>query len=73
VGASPFESLDLARLACKVSDDAPQAAHCAAIAELVDLALAQPLGETLSERFKQIHIVVTAAAIAMTPDVPVGS
>jgi hypothetical protein len=72
-GASPFEFLDLARLACKVSDDAPQAAHCAVIAELVDLALAQPLGETLSERFKQIHIVVTAAAIATTPDVPVGS
>jgi hypothetical protein len=70
-GSSPLEFLDLARLACKVGDDAPQAAHCAAIVELIGLALAQPLGEALHERFKHIHIVVTAAALAATPDVPV--
>jgi hypothetical protein len=70
-GGSPFEFLDLARLACKVDDDAPQAAHCAAIVELIALALAQPLGDALQDRFSHIHIVVTAAAIAATPDVPV--
>jgi hypothetical protein len=70
-GGSPFEFLDLARLACKVADNAPQAAHCTAIIELIALALAQPLGEALHERFKHIHIVVTAAALALTPDVPV--
>ena len=72
-GGSPLEFLDLARLACKVADDAPQAAHCDAIVQLVDLALAQPLGEQLHERFDHIHIVVAAAAIAATPDVPVTS
>jgi hypothetical protein len=72
-GASPFEFLDLARLACEVGDAAPQAAHYAAITQLVDLALAQPVGETLPERFRQIHLIVSAAAIAMTPDVPVTS
>jgi hypothetical protein len=70
-GGSPFEYLDLARLACKVGHHAPQAAHCAAIVELIELALAQPLGEALHERFKHIHIVVTAATLATTPDVPV--
>jgi uncharacterized protein len=70
-GGSPLEFLDLARLACQVGDDAPQAAHCAAIVELIELALAQPLGEDLHERFAHIHLVVTASAIAATPDVPV--
>jgi predicted TIM-barrel fold metal-dependent hydrolase len=72
-GGSPLELLDLARLACKVGDDAPQAVHCAAICELVELALEQPLGDALPERLSHIHIVVTAAAIAATPDVPVMS
>ena len=70
-GGSPLEFLDLARLACKVGDDAPQAPHCAAIVRLIDLALAQPLGEDLHERFAHVHLVVTAAALAATPDVPV--
>ncbi len=70
-GGSSFEFVDLARLACQVGDGAPQSAHCAAILELTDLALQQPLGETLAERFAHIHLLVTAAAIAATPDVPV--
>jgi hypothetical protein len=70
-GGSPLEFLDLARLACQVGDDAPQAAHCAAIVELIELALAQPLGVDLHERFAHVHLVVTASAIAATPDVPV--
>jgi hypothetical protein len=70
-GDSPAEFLDLARLACKVGHDAPQAQHCAAIVELIELALAEPPGEALHERFRHIHLVVTAAALATTPDVPV--
>ncbi|HUR87018.1 MAG TPA: amidohydrolase family protein [Solirubrobacteraceae bacterium] len=70
-GGSPLEFLDLARLACKVGDDEARAAHCDAIVELIDLALEQPLGDDLHERFAHIHVVVTAAAIAATPDVPV--
>lgn len=72
-GGSPLEFLDLARLACQVDSHAPQAAHCAAIVELVDLAIAQTVGESLPERVSHIHLVVTAAAIAMTPDVAVAS
>jgi len=72
-GGSSFEFIDLARLACLVGDDAPQAAHCEAILELIELALLTPPGETLPERFAHIHLLVTAAAIAVTPDVPVAS
>jgi predicted TIM-barrel fold metal-dependent hydrolase len=72
-GGSSFEFIDLARLACLVGEDAPQAAHCAAILELLEHALLTPVGETLPERFAHIHLLVTAAAIAVTPDVPVAA
>jgi hypothetical protein len=72
-GGSSFEFIDLARLSCLVGEGAPQQAHCAVIVELIELALSQPLGETLGERFAHIHLLVTAAAIAATPDVPVAS
>jgi uncharacterized protein len=72
-GGDPFELLDLARLACKVGDDAPQAVHCSAITELIGHALEQPLGDTIPKRLAHVHLVVTAAAIASTPDVPVMS
>ncbi|MEA2154348.1 MAG: uncharacterized protein QOE11_488 [Solirubrobacteraceae bacterium] len=72
-GGSSFEFIDLARLACVVGDGAPQAAHCEAILELTDLALLEPVGEALHERFTHIQLLVTAAAIAATPDVPVTS
>jgi hypothetical protein len=29
-----------------------------------------PLGESLTERFAHVHLLVAAAAIAATPDVP---
>jgi len=70
-GGSSFEFIDLARLACQVGDGAPQSAHCAAILALTDLALAHPAGETLPDRFAHIQFLVTASAIAATPDVPV--
>ncbi|HVL31632.1 MAG TPA: amidohydrolase family protein [Solirubrobacteraceae bacterium] len=72
-GGDPFELLDLARLACKVGDDAPQAVHCAAVSELIAHALEQPLGDTIPERLAHVHVVITAATIASTPDVPVMS
>ena len=70
-GADDAEMIDLARLATLVGDDAPQAPLCAAIRELLALALTIPLGDSLTERFAHIHLLVTAAAIAATPDVPV--
>jgi predicted TIM-barrel fold metal-dependent hydrolase len=72
-GGSDFEFLDLARLSCLVGDDAPQAAHCAAIVELIELALGTPMGEAIPQRVAHIHLLTTAAAIAATPDVPVAA
>jgi len=65
------EMIDLARLATLVGDDAPQAPLCASIRELLALALTTPLGDSLTERFAHVHLIVSAAAIAATPDVPV--
>ncbi len=70
-GGDNAEMIDLARLATLVGDDAPQAPLCDAIRELLALALTMPLGESLTERFAHIHLLVSAAAIAATPDVPV--
>jgi predicted TIM-barrel fold metal-dependent hydrolase len=70
-GGDNAEMIDLARLATLVGDDAPQAPLCASIRELLALALSMPLGDELSDRFAHIHLVVSAAAIAATPDVPV--
>ncbi|MEA2148978.1 MAG: uncharacterized protein QOD69_808 [Solirubrobacteraceae bacterium] len=70
-GGSSFEFIDLARLACIVRDDAPQAAHCATIVRLLELALSQPVGERLPERIAHIQLLVAASVIAATPDVPV--
>jgi predicted TIM-barrel fold metal-dependent hydrolase len=72
-GADDAEFIDLARLACLVGDSAPQAPLCESIRELLALALTIPLGESLTERFAHIHLLVCAAAIAATPDVPVVS
>ena len=70
-GGENAEMIDLARLATLVGDDAPQAPLCEAIRELLALALSMPLGDSLTERFAHVHLLVTAAAIAATPDVPV--
>ena len=70
-GGEDAEMIDLARLATLVGDDAPQAPLCEAIRELLALALTMPLGDSLTDRFAHIHLLVTAAAIAATPDVPV--
>jgi predicted TIM-barrel fold metal-dependent hydrolase len=70
-GGDNAEMIDLARLATLVGDDAPQARLCASIRELLALAITIPRGELLTERFTHIHLLVSAAAIAATPDVPV--
>ncbi|HEV2777141.1 MAG TPA: TatD family hydrolase [Solirubrobacteraceae bacterium] len=72
-GGDDAEFVDLARLACLVGDNAPQAPLAEAIRELLALALTIPMGESLTDRFAHIHLLVCAAAIAATPDVPVGS
>ena len=70
-GGDTAEMIDLARLATLVGADAPQAPACEAIRELLALALSKPLGAALTDRFEHIHLLVAAAAIAATPDVPV--
>ncbi len=72
-GGDDAEFIDLARLASLVGDSAPQAPLCASIRELLALALTIPMGDSLTERFAHIHLLVCAAAIAATPDVPVVS
>lgn len=64
--------IDLARLACQVGDDAPQGPICESILELLELALSMEIGATIQERFARIHVLVVAALLAETPDVPVG-
>lgn len=70
-GGDSAEFIELARLACLVGDDTPQAAHGAAIRELLALALTLTVGDTLTDRFAHSHLLISAAAIAATPDVPV--
>ena len=72
-GGDTAEFIDLAGLACLVGENAPQAPLCEAIRELLALALTMPMGDSLTERFAHIHLLVAAAAIAATPDVPVVS
>jgi predicted TIM-barrel fold metal-dependent hydrolase len=72
-GGDDAEFIDLARLASLVGDSAPQAPLAESIRELLALALTIPMGESLTDRFAHIHLLVCAAAIAATPDVPVVS
>jgi uncharacterized protein len=68
---SSAEFIELARLACQVGPDAPQAPACRSIQQLLDFALQTPMGEAPMERFAHVHLLVVAAAIAATPDVAV--
>ncbi|HEV7805145.1 MAG TPA: amidohydrolase family protein [Solirubrobacteraceae bacterium] len=71
-GGSSDEQADLARLACLVGDDAPQAPICRSILRLLELQLGVEVGQTLPERFSRLHLLVIANVLAETPDVPVG-
>jgi predicted TIM-barrel fold metal-dependent hydrolase len=70
------EYVALARLACEVGDDSPHAGVCRSILALLDrferytVDRPQDLLEREGEqRFPGLHLVVTAAAVALTPDV----
>jgi predicted TIM-barrel fold metal-dependent hydrolase len=75
-GQSAEENLGLARLACEVGDDAPQAQHCRSILALLDrhahhIDRPQARDEIESGRpFAGLHLVLTAATVARTPTVP---
>jgi uncharacterized protein len=71
-GGSGAEMLSLARLACEVPADAPQAAHCRAIVELIDAFERQAAQTPEGRPFPLgLQLVVLALNVARTPDVPV--
>jgi predicted TIM-barrel fold metal-dependent hydrolase len=76
-GDSGEESIALARLACEVGDDAPQAEHARSILALLDRHDSyQASDEAKAEvdvgrRFPGLHLLLTASCIARTRDVPV--
>jgi hypothetical protein len=67
--------LDLARLACEVGEDVPEAPACRSVLALLDrFDHYQEQGPTElagegDVRFPGLHLVVTAAAVALTPAV----
>ncbi len=76
-GEDGEEGVALARLACEVGDDAPQAPVCRSILALLDRHArhlaeggggAAP-GAELSARFPSLHLLVLAAGLARTPSV----
>ncbi|MDX6719834.1 MAG: uncharacterized protein QOJ63_2088 [Solirubrobacteraceae bacterium] len=70
-GGDAAEYADLARLACLVGDDAPQAPICRSILALLEIQRGLAAGRTMPERFPHVHVLVSAALLAATPDVPV--
>jgi uncharacterized protein len=71
-GGSGTEMVSLARLACEVPADAPQADHCRVIVELLDAYEAQA-GAPAPGRVipAGLYLLVLALNVARTPDVPV--
>jgi uncharacterized protein len=71
-GVDPKETLALAELACDVGDDATYGATYRAILSLLDArARYNPSGDGRPSRFAPgIHLIIVAAALARTPDVP---
>lgn len=72
-GVEPTETLALARLACDVGDDAPQAAVCRWVLGLLDERENYSAeGDGRPARFAPgLHFAVAALGIVRTPDVPV--
>jgi uncharacterized protein len=71
-GISPDETLALAELACEVGDDAPQAPVCRSILALLEERKRRSVGDDgRPSRFAPgMHLIVAAAGVARTPDVP---
>jgi hypothetical protein len=71
-GVDPMETLALARLACDVGDEAPHRDVYTAILSLLAARESyDPTGDGRPTRFAPgIHLIIVAAALARTPDVP---
>ena len=73
-GVDPDEQLALAALACKVDDDAPQAAVCAMVLDLLDRRREQVESGRSDGRPARLApglpLIIIAAALTRTPDVP---
>jgi hypothetical protein len=76
-GGSPDEYLQLARLACEVGDDAPQASACRSVLALIDRHdhyAADPVGLDELDKgarfFPRVHLIILAATVARTSSVP---
>jgi uncharacterized protein len=74
-GIDPVETLALAELACEVGDDAPQAPICRSILALLEERASGTFDDAdLPPRFAPgLHLIVIAAVLARTPDVPAPS
>ena len=70
-GTEPTETLSLAELACEVGDEAPQAPVCRSILALLEERRDHTPRSQNPGRFAPgIHLVLLAAALSRTPDVP---
>ena len=72
-GIEPEEPLALARLACEVGDDAPQAEVCSSILALLEERerfAARPARGQPPRFTPGIHLVMVAVGVCRTPDVP---
>ncbi len=69
-GVEPTEQLALAALACKVDDDAPQAAVCAVVLDLIERQASAGQDGRPARFVPGLPLIVAAAGIARTPDVP---
>jgi len=71
VGAPADHHLELARTACAVDDGDPRRRAAAdVVLALLELVRGVPPGGLTAEGMAAVHLVATAAAIALTPDVP---
>jgi predicted TIM-barrel fold metal-dependent hydrolase len=78
LGGPSEEAVALARLACEVGNDAPQAPVCRSVLAVLDRHeqfMAEPAGLDQLDKtvrlFPALHLLVMAATIARTPAVPV--
>jgi hypothetical protein len=77
VGAPAEDVIGLARLACKVDDDAPQATAFQTIGALIDRQVqafaevtAEDLATPSTQRLSMLAPLLLGAALAATPSVP---
>jgi len=77
VGAPAEDTVGLARLACQVDDDAPQASACRTMTALIDIQVqafaevsAEELATPSTQRLALLAPLLLAATLAATPSVP---